>query len=555
MAAEGSSIVRKKKRQALALLDANRPQEASALLLQICQLEDGEPEHWMLAGVALGRAGRLSEAASCFQKTATLRPDFPEAHYNLGKARKELGQLEQAVASYEAALRLRPSWPEALFNLGNVLDLLGRLREAATCQQRLLELSPDHPAALKALGSALMSLGELDEALACYARLGAVEPGSLDAQIGRAKVLERRGDIEPARAILKPLADAGSRNLELDLLYASMIDTDAAIALLEPWAARGEPGMESRAMSSLHFRLGALHDRLANYRPAFEHYRIANRLKARAFDLTAFSGFVDDMMATFSPEAMSAAPRATNGSRRPLFIVGMPRSGTTLVEQILCSHPDVFGAGELDEIRHISLEALKTDAHGRIPADSLQALTADACNRHAARYLEHLDGLSAEAARVTDKMPQNFIGIGLIALLFPEAAIIHCRRDPLDTCLSCFVSDFGASHDYTGDLRTLGAYYRQYQRLMDHWKDRLGIPMFEVDYEALVADQEGVTRGLLAHCGLAWDERCLRFHDNRRVVSTASYDQVRQPIYTRSVGRWKHYEAELQPLVEALSAG
>ena len=555
MATEGSSVVRKKKRQAMALLDANRLHEAGDLLLQICHLEEGEPEHWMLAGVTMGRVGQMNQAASCFQKATMLRPDFPEAHYNLGKALKGLGRLEVAASSYEAALRLRPGWTDALLNLGNIFDLLGRLREAASCFQRMLEASPGHPAALKALGSALMSLGEFEEAMACFERLELMEPDNLDARIGKAKVLERRGDIGQASTILRPLVEAGTRNLELDLLYASMSEPRAAIALLEPWVAHVGKEIEQRPGASLHFRLGALHDGIGEYPKAFEHFRKANSFKANPFDLSAFSSFVDDIVSAFSVESMSIAPRATHGSERPVFILGMPRSGTTLVEQILCSHPDVFGGGELDDIRRISLEMLGADRGGRISSDSLAALDADSCNRHASGYLDRLDDLAGHSVHVTDKMPQNFIGVGVIALLFPNARIIHCRRDPIDTCLSCFFTDFGASHDYTGNFEILGGYYRQYRRLMDHWSDVLGIPMLEVDYETLVEDQESVTRSLLDYCGLEWDERCLHFHDNKRVVSTASYNQVRKPIYSQSVGRWRHYRPYLSPLIESLGGG
>lgn len=551
----GSIVARKKKRQAQALLAENRLQEAKELYLQLCRIDQEDPGNWAMAGVVMGRLGEMQQAATCFQRAIALRPGFTDAHYNLGKALKAMGQLETAVSSYETALRLRPDWADALYNLGNVLDLLGRLREAETCYRRVLAITPDYPKAQKALGNVLMLLGRLDESLDCFERLGKANPGSVDARLGKAKVLERRGETDQAVVIARQLIESGARNLELDLLYASLCGTEEAIARLEWWLGSESQEIDRPLLVTLHFRLGELYDRQQDYRSAFQHFQTANRLKARTFDMPGFSSFLGDMISVFTPEFMSTAPRATHGSARPIFILGMPRSGTTLVEQILASHPEVHGAGELEEIRQISLEMLKINENGKIVAGCLDDLTADTCNRFAARYLDLLDGLAGGAARVTDKMPQNFIGVGVIALLFPGARIIHCRRDALDTCLSCFVNDFGATHDYATDLATLGAYYGEYRRVMHHWKDVLGIPMLEVDYEALVGDQESVTRSMLDYCGLEWDERCLRFHDNKRTVSTSSYGQVRRPIYSRSIGRWRNYEPWLKPLIESLGFG
>jgi tetratricopeptide (TPR) repeat protein len=554
MAPKSNLRTRHMKQQALSLLHQNRLPEAKALYLEVSRIDQDDPDNWAMLGVVMARSGEMQAAASCFGKAIALRPGFAEAHYNLGKACKEAGDLEAAVASYEAALRLRPDWQDAWFNLGIVLDLLGRLREAERCYRQVLSIDPGYSRAHKALGNVLISLGDLDGSAECFASLERAVPGSVDARIGHAKVLERRGEVAEAAAMARQVIEAGPRNLEADLLYASLCGPEEAIARLQPWLADQGHRIERRSLVTVHFTLGDLHDRLGKYAPAFEHYQAAHRLKARQYDLAAFSSLVGDMISVFSPESMSAAPRATHGSVRPIFIVGMPRSGTTLVEQILSSHPDVFGAGELEEIRHITLEMLGVDGSGRIQAGGLRDLTTETCNQFAARYLANVDGLAQGQARVTDKMPQNFIGLGVIALLFPGAAIIHCRRNPVDTCLSCFTTDFGATHDYANDLSTLGGYYREYRRMMRHWKGVLEIPMLEVDYEALVADQEATTRALLEYCGLDWNDQCLRFFDSGRSVATSSYDQVRQPIYSRSVGKWKKYAAWLAPLIDALGA-
>ena len=249
---------------------------------------------------------------------------------------------------------------------------------------------------------------------------------------------------------------------------------------------------------------------------------------------------------------MENLPLADNASELPVFIVGMPRSGTSLVEQILASHPQIAGAGELDDIANIAgdlSKALATEA--RYP-DCVSVLTPAVANKAAETYLERLRAMSDSAERVTDKAPLNFRHLGLIALLFRRSRIIHCVRNPLDTCLSCYFHDFGTRHAYSCDLNHLGLYYRDYRRLMTHWRDALGREIFEAVYEELTDDLEGQARKLVAFCGLEWDDACLKYHELPRVVGTASYDRVRGQVCGSSVGRWRHYNAHLEPLKEAL---
>ena len=550
--AKKNILTRTKKRQAQALFDAHRLNEAEELYLQLSQIDPGDPEVRATLGVIMGQSGRMNEAASYFQKAIALRPDFAEAHYNLGKACKELGQLDLAASSYEAAVRLRPDWPEALNNLGHVLSYLGRMHDAIKCYRRVLAIKPDYAPTYKALSGLLITLGEMNEAMDCIQKLEQLVPGNIDTKVAEAKILEQQGHTDQALAIAQQLYESHMDNLEVDFLYASLCRNNDAITLLEPWLTRSDKKVDTQQRVMLHFKLGDLYDAQDNYQQAFEHYLVANQLKARTYNIEAFSTFVDGLISIFTPEFMSSAPRASHKSSRPIFILGMPRSGTTLVEQILASHPDVFGAGELEFIRHITTELFQADEYGKFSTDCLSDLNIDTCNRLAGTYLEHLKELSAEPCYVTDKMPQNFLGLGIISLLFPKARIIHCRRDPIDTCLSCFFHNFGATHPYAYNLEILGRYYKEYQRIMQHWQEVLGIPMLDVSYEALVADQESMTRALLEYCNLEWNDRCLRFYDNKRTVSTLSYDQVRKPIYTRSIGRWKHYEPYLMPLIESL---
>ena len=315
-----------------------------------------------------------------------------------------------------------------------------------------------------------------------------------------------------------------------------------------------EPALDNPQRATLHYELGRLYDRKNAFDAAFRHFTLGNELKgqSRRFDASEHAQYIDALIQTYNSHFMSQAPRPTIRSQRPVFIIGMPRSGTSVIEQILASHPAVHGGGELLTMNSI-VKNLPDELGSLAPYPlCLTKLTQVNVDQLSQRYLDHLQTLSSDAVRVTDKMPTNFLHLGLINILFPEARVIHCLRDPLDTCLSCYFQNFGPWDSYTQDLRSLGAFYREYQRLMVHWRTVLDIAILDIQYEDLVADQEGVSRKMTAFCGLEWDERCLRFYDSKRAVSSASHDQVRQPIYRRSVGRWKNYRDYLGPLQEGL---
>lgn len=547
-------ISRIKKKKAQALFDANRLDEAKALFQQVCSLDPVDPEAWVMLGLINARSSQMNEAASCFIKAVTLRPDFAEAHFSLGKTYKALGRLDEAAASFNESLRVRPEWPEAWYHLGNILILQGRANDALACYRRVLAIKPGFSKVVVPFVNLLISSGKLDEAAEYAQRFAQANPGNVELKLVQANIWLMQGRLDRSCAIAKQLIETGDKNIEVDFLYACLCNHEDAISLLEPWLTKNDQQIDDEQRTRLHFILGDLYDKQDNYHQAFEHYHTANRLKSRAFNIEHFSTFIDSMISLFTPDAMSTRPCISSKSARPIFILGMPRSGTTLVEQILASHPDVFGAGELEDIRLLAKELLKMDKDGMILPDCLDGLTAERCHQLADRYLARLDELSATAEYVTDKMPQNFLWVGIIALIFPNAKIIHCMRNPLDISFSCYTNNFAfaTNYAYTYDLETLGKYYNEYRRLMHHWQTVLCIPMLDISYETLVADQENMTRALLGYCNLGWDDRCLRFYANARNVATLSYNQVRKPIYSSSVGKWQKYQPYLTPLLESL---
>jgi hypothetical protein len=296
-----------------------------------------------------------------------------------------------------------------------------------------------------------------------------------------------------------------------------------------------------------------MHADIGDHEQAFRAYQLANAL-AKRWTLHAGQGFqpaqwhqyVERIADTFDDKRLAEGRRKGRDEDVAILIVGMPRSGTTLVEQILSSHPRLHGAGELTWLSEIaqSLPAAYPEGATRIDADTAKSL--------GGYYLDRLREFAGDAVRITDKAPVNFLHLGLMALLLPNTRVIHCRRNPLDTCLSCYFTNFTHGHSFTNDFSDLATYYRGYRRLMDHWQEVRPLDLIEVDYESLVADQEGVSRRLVEFCGLDWDPRCLRFHENGRPVATASKLQVREKLFSSSVGRWRVYQRFLTPLIEAL---
>ena len=511
-----------KKREALTRLRAGDPDAAKTLLVEACRLNPADAETWLMLGNINAQLTASAEAETAYLEALRLKPDFGEAHQYLANLLVPLGRLGEATESYRRALRIKPHSIPAHINLGNTLVLQGRFDEASDVYRAALQIDP-----------------------ACR-----------KAALGLAHVYERQGDLRQAFVHVQPYLDPEKVDADAAMIFAAVCRPlqrcDEAIALMERLLLRENPPLDDKERSALHFRLGRLYDAQNLYDPAFLNFKLGNAIKAKMwhFDVQAHIRHIDTLIATFSPTFIAQAPRAVTRSERPVFIVGMPRSGTSLVEQILSNHPAVFGAGELEELSHIAAE-LPATLGGQSPYPKcLNSLTAAHCEQLARRYLDKLTALAPQASRITDKMPDNFLRLGLIALLFPGARIIHCLRDPIDTCLSCYFQNFGAGLSFAFDLAALAEYYRQYRRLMEHWRTVLDLPVMEVRYEDLVTDQERVTRELVGFCGLDWDERCLRFYESSRAVSTASYDQVRQPLYTRSVGRWRHYRSHLGPLAD-----
>jgi tetratricopeptide (TPR) repeat protein len=518
--------------------------------------------YWNNLGVAYITTGKFREAVAAYDEALRLRPDYSEAYNNQGIACQQLGQLERAAGNYQQAILHRPTNVEAYNNLAHALKNLGRHAEAAAACEQALRYRPDNPVAANTLGMILQEQGELERAMGYYRQALHFKPGYADASNNLATALKEQGLLAEAvaqyRATLNFRPDHALAYYNLSQFAAEGWYHFGPEELERIQALTASARVPVVERSVLGFTLAGELDRQGAYDEAFRYYRQANDLRRGAlqeanlaFDGQRHQALVEKLMATYDRAHFQRVQHWGTATDVPVFVLGMPRSGTTLVEQILCSHPEVFGAGELGEFARLMIG--RAQKAGRPAGEApLVPLSGEAAARDlAADFLRTLGRLGGGARRVTLKTLENYLYLGVIATVFPKARVIHCRRQPLDVCLSCYFQNF-QHMDFAWSLEDIGSYYQQHERLMAHWRQVLPLPILDIDYEDLIAQQETVTRSLLTFCGLDWDARCLAFFNNGRPVQTASTLQVRRPLSAKSIGRWQKYRSHLGPLFRAL---
>lgn len=535
----------------VALQQSKRP-EALTLIEKSVGIDPKNPASQCDLGLLLTNTGRREEAEAHLREALRLRPGFPEAQFNLGNLLRQNGRKTEAEQAYAHAIGLRPKFVEALANRALVLLDLGRTLEAEAMARRAAEARPDAPELANLYGRILDTLGRYDDAVAAHRRAIAMDPRRAQSYAELAQTLvaygHRAEGIEQFRTALRIEPD------RTDLRRVLGKHLDDAATLLEREGEYRASDPDTPARMHLGFDLAKAYEEAGDHARAFQVLAEANRLKRRSFAYqpsTSEAAFAD-IEAGFTAELFEQHHNAGDPDSTPIFVLGMPRSGTTLVEQILASHPDVAGAGELGLLRELVSGTLGSDDSVGY-ARMLAPMTDADFTGLGRRYLAALRGYSATATHITDKMPGNFLLIGMIRLMLPNAKVIHCVRDPADTGVSIYRNFFSSHLGYAYDLAEIGHYHRLYQRLMAHWHRVLPGFVHDVSYEALVADQEGETRRLLDLCGLEFRAECLEFFRTERPVHTASADQVRKPISAASVGIARRYGDALQPLFAALN--
>jgi tetratricopeptide (TPR) repeat protein len=590
---------------------AERLDRAIEAARQATAADDASAASWHDLGALYQRRDALPESRAAFERSLSIDPEHASAHNNLGNTLTLMGDRERAVESYRRAVERDPNLFPAHANAAAALFHLGRNDEALAHARRAVEIDPTSTAArvtaafvegavsgydtalreidallaaapdelialaarayillrlerfgealatarrglaiqpnfgllLESLGCALRSLGRFDEALATFDQAFELGHDRANILVLKGSALLEMGDLDAARTTLERAlefapdqAQAWSALSEL----RTFAPGDPAIAQMEAYLETSPNLRAPEARTTMHFALGKAYRKSGDRENSFRHIATGNALKRGTFtyDVAGDERFAHETVAFFTPEMMAELGGAGDRSRAPIFVVGMPRSGTSLVEQVLASHPDVYGAGELLLFERAIAEA---------GADDMTAL--------GRRYIELVDAIAPADKRVVDKLPSNFRHVALIHLALPRARIIHCTRDAIDTCFSCYSTLFTGRQDFAFDLTEAGRYYRAYQELVEHWPTILppGV-MLDVAYEDIVADLEGNARRMLAFCGLPWDDAVLRYYETQRVIRTASFRQARQPIYRTSVRAADAYRKQLQPLIDALNA-
>ena len=504
-------------------------------------------------GVDLQREGKFVEAERFYQIVLARDPDMPEANNLMGTLAMEADDHAVAVEFFEKAVKGLPRDPMIRHNIGSALVMLNAYHEALPHLRRALDLKPGQIETLALIATCYNRMGRGKEAIQFAAKALRLNDTNVSARVAFAEAQINLGFMDEADAFLK---DTLAKRIAVPRSYQSLATTrkfksDAP----ELAAVRNELALTTwtdEERTPLNYAAAKMSNDAKLYDDAMDYYQKAKAASAARYDSNLYERRVDGLIDLFNPLFVATRKNFGDPSFKPVFIVGMPRSGTTLTEQIISSHPLVKGAGELSEMSSMARSLGDNPRMTTRLAEKLLQLTAGDSQKLAQRYLKHIGLYSLDAARVTDKMPHNFELVGLIALLFPNATIIHCKRDAIDNCLSCYMNAFSEAHSYNSDLAKLGQYYRSYDRLMKHWHKVLPGRIFDSQYETLVDNQEEQSRKLIAHCGLAWDAACLNYTENERSVITISRWQVRQPIYKSSMKRWKPYEKHLGPLIAAL---
>jgi tetratricopeptide (TPR) repeat protein len=544
------------------LLEQQQAEQALFHCREAARFSPDLPEARNNLGNALRELGQLSEAKTCYEEALRLNPDLALTYGNMGQALQEEGRLQEAIAWYQQSLQRDPNSARAHCNLASALEEQEDF-DAALARYRLaLRLNPNYAEAHNGLGFVLHEQGKFPEAVVEYREVLRLKPDFATGYCNLGNILEELGSFDEALAAFREALRYDTNHASAYSLLATMLSGRLPVEDLQAMhRLLARPHLAPAKRLALHFGIAHVLDANGSYAEAAEHLRQGNALcralwqkQGKSYDPEAHSRLVSELIGAFTPEFFGQVRDFGLDTEVPIFIVGLPRSGTTLTEQILASHSQVHGAGELNHARN-GFEALPRVVNQAVlPIEALAHISPVAICVLAEWHLTRLRELEGQASRIVDKMPDNYLFLGWLSTLFPRAKFIHCRRDLRDVAVSCWMTNFRHIR-WAADPEHLAARFRDYQRLMDHWRTVLPVSVFEVDYEETVADLEGVARRLVAWCGLEWQPACLDFHRTSRPVRTASVTQVRQPVYTRSVARWKNYKPALAPLFQQLGSG
>jgi len=542
--------------QAFQLHQSGKLRNAEAAYRRIIAKDPRHVDANNLLGLLCIQTQRFAPAIKWIESALQEKPDDPQAHYNLGIALKEVERLDDAAIHFQQCIDLDSNNVEAYNALGNVLRIQDQHDRAVTCFEKSLAIQPTHADSRRNfslvsndLGVVANKVGLSHDAIRHFRRAVELADANPEAHINLGITLEQTGKLDQAASSFKKaisakpdFAQAHYNLAHLRNHRSTTGEIDAMQSLFD------QPGTSDSEQTLLAYGIGEAHHKLENYDKAFESFATGHRLKKKttSFNLADQIRFFESSIEVFNPGFFDQHRKSGCEDKTPIFILGMPRSGTSLTEQILASQSTVFGAGEQIYLPELVKESALTAAS---PYPRSAATLPHMKFRHLGEaYVRKLRSHSGQAARISDTTPMNFLYVGLVAAALPNARIIHCVRDPMDTCLSIFMHPLSTPHSYAHELDDLGAFYKLYQRLMAHWHSMLPGRIHDVKYEKMVGDSDTEIRALLNYCDLPFEKACLNFHETERTIRTPSAGQVRQPIYNNSIQRWKHYEKHLGPL-------
>lgn len=541
--------------KALQLHQAGRRQEAEALYRQVLGQQPNHAAALHFLGLLLHQTGRSEEGLDLVEQSVTLQPQNADFLNNMGTVMRDLGRIAAAVDFFRGAVDVRPDQLAARDNLGSSLKQLGQFDAAEEIYRGTIGRNPFHVRARIGLAETLQEAGRLDEAIKLFREALSIRPKDAELLYGLGVAMMEKGKLDEA-ADLARQALAIAPNMARAWLLLTQVkrqtERDKELSGMEAEHAKAPQG--SLARMQLSFGLGKVNDDLKDYGRAFDYFAEGNAIRRKGidYDPVRTRDEFEAMKATFDTAFFEKHGPSGISDDTPIFVVGMPRSGTTLVEQIIASHPQVFGAGELNILKTAVGKQFPMSMPGGFPA-GIADMPDKAFAEAGQAYLDMLHSRYPGYRHVTDKMPGNFLLVGFLHMMLPKAKIVHCARDAAATCLSIFKVHFrGDSHRYGYDLGELADFHNLYADIMAHWHKVLPGVVHDVRYEDFVTDQEGQTRALMAYLGLPWDDKVLSFHETDRPVRTASAAQVRQPMYQGSVDLWKRYGDRLKPLLDKL---
>ena len=516
-------------------------------------------------GLVLKAKRQFDEAESVCLQSVQLMPDSYSYRYNFANVLRAAQKHNQAIAHYAQVVAVNPEFINAWLNWTECLRDLGRLQQGKDVAERCLALYPDEPRILLSYAGLLYDDHETDAATALYDKILTLQPDNVQALENKAVLMKQKGDAKAALPLYDRVIELVPERVSAFLSSVELRQFERGDEWFDKLAALDSSAkMTLMQRYQLNFALAKMYQSVKDYDTSFKHYDMANSIcrqvsvqENKVFNCQNHSAYIDRIIATFSQSFFEQIKWQGSESSVPVFVVGMPRSGTTLTETLIATHSDGEGVGELDDISQLAGQIVKPDGKRAGFPESIQFLTQQQANALAGRYLKKLQRLVGDVlpSRVVDKMPGNYMFLGFIALLFPNAKVVYCQRDPIDNCLSCFMQNFTSKHEYSNDLADLAHVYLEHERLMQHWLNVLPLPVHTVRYEDVVGNPEPTIKALIEFCGLSWQPEILNFHQTKRSVKTASVVQVRQPLYTSSKGKWRQFEKHLGVLINGLGLG